>query len=84
MIEKHRERQKELHMVFIDLEKTYDRVPRKVWRCMGEKGVPEKYVRIAKNTYNYVCVTSLCRGKNEAGRRDLSSRFYGEGRFAGI
>ena len=51
MIEKHRERQKELHMVFIDLEKAYDRVPRQVWRCMREKGVPEKYVRIVNNTY---------------------------------
>ena len=44
MIEKHRERQKELHIVFIDLDKV-------VWRCTREKGVPEKYVRSVKDTY---------------------------------
>ena len=51
-MEKHREKQKGLHMVFIDLEKAYDRVPRQeVWRCMREKGVPEKYVRIIQEMY---------------------------------
>ena len=39
-------------MVFIALEKVYDKVPRQeVWRCMREKGVPEKCVRIVKDTY---------------------------------
>ena len=38
--------QKELHMVFIDLEKAYDREPRQdVWRCLREQGVHEKYVK---------------------------------------
>ena len=53
MMEKHREKQRGLHMVFIDLGKAYDRVPRQeVWRCMREKGVPEKYVRIVQDTYD--------------------------------
>ena len=37
-------------MVFMDLEKACDRVPRqKVWTCMSEKGVPEKCVRIIQD-----------------------------------
>ena len=39
-------------MVFIDLEKANDRVPRQeVWRCMRENGVPEKYVMIVQDIY---------------------------------
>ena len=51
LMEKHREIQKELHiMVFIDLEKAYDRVPRQEpWRCMRDKGVREKYVMIVQD-----------------------------------
>ena len=50
--EKHREKQKGLHMVFIDLEKAYDRVSRQeVLRCMSETGVPEKYVMIVQDMY---------------------------------
>ena len=51
-VEKYREKQKGLHLVFIDLEKVYDRVPRQeVCRCLREKGVSEKYVRIMKDMY---------------------------------
>ena len=52
VIEKHREMQKELHLVFIDLENAYDRVQRQeVWRCLKEQGVHENYVRLVKYTY---------------------------------
>ena len=51
VIEKLREMQKELHVVFIDLEKAYGRVPRQeVWRCSREQCVPEMYVRLTKDT----------------------------------
>ena len=52
VIEKHWEMQKELHLVLIDPETAYDRVPRQdVWRCSMEHGVPGKYVRLVKDTF---------------------------------
>ena len=39
-------------MVFIDLEKTYDRVPREVlWRCLEKKEASPMYTRVIKNMY---------------------------------
>ncbi|KAG8231438.1 hypothetical protein J437_LFUL000155 [Ladona fulva] len=49
LMKRHREVEFELHMISIDLEKAYERVPRQeIWRSMREKGVPEKCARIVK------------------------------------
>ena len=55
LMEKYREGQKELHCVFVDLEKAYDRVPwEELWFCM------RKYVRLVQNMYENSTTVVRC------------------------
>ena len=52
LMEKYRKGQRELHYVFADLKKTYDRVPREeLWYCMRKSGIVKKYVRLVQDKY---------------------------------
>nr|GEU36049.1 hypothetical protein [Tanacetum cinerariifolium] len=48
--EKYRERQRDLHMAFLNLEKAYDSVPRElVWKTLIDEGTPRRYSRVIKD-----------------------------------
>ena len=54
LMKRYRE-QKDLHMIFIDLEKAYDKVTRNViWWALEKHKVPTKYITLIKDMYKDV------------------------------
>ena len=52
LMEKYRKNQRELHCVFVDLEKTYNRVSQEeLWCYMRKSGILEKYVQLVQDMY---------------------------------
>ena len=53
VMERFREQKKDLYMVFIDLEKAYNKIPMNVMRwALDKHKVPTKYVTLIKDMYN--------------------------------
>jgi hypothetical protein len=59
LMERYREQKKDMRMIFIYLEKAYDKVPRNVmWWALRKHKVPLKYITLIKYMYDNV-VTSV-------------------------
>src|SRR5438128_716715 len=55
LVERYREQKKDLHMVLIDLEKAYDKIPRNImWWALEKHKVPTKYITLIKDMYHDV------------------------------
>jgi hypothetical protein len=59
LMEGYREQKKDMHMIFIDLKKAYDKVPMNVmWWALQKYTVSSKYITLIKDMYDNV-VTSV-------------------------
>jgi hypothetical protein len=59
LMERYREQKKDMHMIFIDLEKAYDKVPRNImWWALQKHKISTKYITLIKDMYDNV-VTSV-------------------------
>ena len=65
--EKSKEKQKYVHMIFVDLEKAYDSVPRHcIWWAMRKRAMLEGYVNVIQDMY----IGTKTRGKTICGRTE--------------
>ncbi|XP_071699213.1 uncharacterized protein [Rutidosis leptorrhynchoides] len=52
LMEKHREKQRNLEMVFLDLEKAYDCVPRNlIWKTLKDRSISSRYINVIRDMY---------------------------------
>ena len=52
LIEKYRSKKKNMRMVFINLEKACDKVPKDlIWWVLNKRNVPRNYIEIIKDMY---------------------------------
>jgi galactose-1-phosphate uridylyltransferase len=67
LMEMHRKQKKDLHMIFIDLEKAYDKILRNImWWTLKWKLVPTNYVTLIKDMYtNAVTCVRACDGESD-------------------
>ncbi|GJX67627.1 retrovirus-related pol polyprotein LINE-1 [Tanacetum coccineum] len=53
LMEKYMERQRDLHMAFLDLEKAYNSFPREfIWKTLVDKGTSRRYIRVIRDMYD--------------------------------
>jgi hypothetical protein len=58
VMERYKEQKKDLYMVFINLEKAYDKISRNLmWWTLDKHKVPTKYVTLIKDMYDKVVTT---------------------------
>ncbi|VDO75281.1 unnamed protein product [Heligmosomoides polygyrus] len=54
LVEKHREKQKPVHIASLDLKKAFDRVPREViWYSLRQRNVPEQLIELVWMLYSF-------------------------------
>jgi Reverse transcriptase (RNA-dependent DNA polymerase) len=66
-MERHREQKKDLHIILINLEKAYDKIPRNImWWTLKRKLVPTNHVTLIKDMYiNAVTCVRACDGESD-------------------
>jgi hypothetical protein len=58
LMKRYREQKKDMHMVFIDLKKAYDKVHRNVmWWALQKHKVSTKYITLIKDMYDNIVIS---------------------------